>query len=118
MRARAMRTLLLLIAFQCAAANGYGQVNVSRKDIPSGLSDNAKQNIEALYSPDAGKRAEAAFRLGQLNADTAATIPFLIALLNDGTAVSEQYCKAINASQDAPWGLDGEESRACSPGQA
>lgn len=116
MRKNVMLTILLVIAFLSATASAYGQINVPRKNIPSGLSVEAKQNIEALYSTDAETRAGAAFKLGQLNA--AAAIPFLIAALDDGAAVSGQFCEVDNSYQAAPWGLDGEEGRACSPGQA
>ncbi len=83
-----MRTIpafLVFIRMVAIGFIGYAQPNIARENIPAHIPAPVRQQIERLYSPIPGERADAAIRLGQMGEPAVPAISFLVGMLGDNT---------------------------------
>lgn len=77
-------TILCLIFFAwMPALTANAQPKTPRSDIPSDLPKEVLIQVELLYSSDSLVKRKAAFKLGEMGADAAGAIPFLLDMLGD-----------------------------------
>ena len=111
--------LFALAALGLSAASARAQVEVREEQLPAGLSAGVRQEVLALSSNDAARRARAACALGEAGAEAAPAIPYLVALMSDGTPLAPSaLCKNAEPFEDEPWQPDFEQVYEPSPGEA
>jgi hypothetical protein len=92
---------------------------VGEAQLPAGLGADVKQHVLALASKDAAQRARAACALGEAGAEAGAAIPYLVALMSDGTPLAPSaLCKNAEPFEDEAWQPDFEQVYEPSPGEA
>lgn len=77
-------TLLMLTLHGIRA---IAQPNIPRQNIPSNISQEVRQSIEALYASDPVARARAAKELDDAGVEARGAIPFLVAMLSDDVLI-------------------------------
>jgi HEAT repeat protein len=88
---RLRRSLGLLVVITAASASvGHAQPTIPKGQIPAGLPENLRENIEGLYSEDPGQRFHAAAGLGGWSRQSTAVIPFLVAMLHDEAVIYDE----------------------------
>lgn len=114
------RAILVVLAALClSTADASAQVEVREVQLPAGLSAGVRQNVLALASKDAARRARAACALGEAGVEAAPAIPYLIALMSDGTPLAPSaLCKNAEPFEDEAWQPDFEQVYEPSPGEA
>lgn len=75
--------LWLVIGIVAAGSIAQAQPTTPKENIPSGVADDVKQQIEQLYSPSPKERVAAIRKLGNMRGKAAAAIPFLMELFTD-----------------------------------
>ncbi len=105
-RMRTIPALLVFIRIVAIGPIGYAQPNIARENIPAHISAHVRQQIERLYSPVPGERADAAIHLGQMGDQAGPAIPFLVGMLGDSTQfVSEAGDMATSPGAEAAGAL-------------
>ena len=80
--------LTLLASVVLVPRSVSAQPTTPLSSLPSGTPSGVRAQIERLYSEDAAVRREAALALEEMGTEAAPAIPFLVALLHDGTRVA------------------------------
>lgn len=91
MRKRIKIILFFLVVISLVAIGLTGYVlfspsvgpTIPKKNIPSNIPEEVREQIERLYSSDPVERADAAFQLGRMGKGAAPAVPFLIGVLKD-----------------------------------
>jgi HEAT repeat protein len=112
-------TILFLLtgSLACLMSQSYGQTQ--QIDSAAIVPADVKEKIQHLSSDDPKKRARAACALGKMRERAASSIPFLIALLSDGTAIDPSLqCKNEVYFEDEEWQPAFEELRESTVGFA
>jgi HEAT repeat protein len=114
------RSILFALAALClSAAGARAQVEVREAQLPAGLSADVRQQVLALASKDAARRAQAACALGEAGTEAVPAIPYLVALMGDGTPLAPSaLCKNAEPFEDEAWQPDFEQVYEPSPGEA
>lgn len=114
------RSILVALAALCLSATGASaQVEVREAQLPAGMSEGVRQHVLALASKEAARRARAACALGEAGAEAAPAIPYLVALMSDGTPLDPSaLCKNAEPFEDEAWQPDFEQVYEPSPGEA
>jgi HEAT repeat protein len=87
-RKRAIAALLVVMVLcVVSSTKSHCQPTLPEEEIPSYLPDDIRLGIESLYSPRPLDRARAANELGEMGRKASAAIPFLAAMLGDGSAL-------------------------------
>jgi HEAT repeat protein len=108
--------LAIIIASSCLAlfaATAGAQTLVPRDKIPSGTPANIKELIELLYNSNEAVVARAAANLGGLENQATASIPFLIGLLYDDTAlqiIPAHLSHLCSRNPNIPCGIKGDST--------
>jgi len=117
-----LKMVLVLIALQSSfvvVSSVTAQVRPGKESIPSDVPASVRQGIEDLYSSDAVKRASAACSLGAQGTQASSAIPFLVAMLGDGSVIKpSQSCPTTPPFEDEAWAPDFEQIKESSPGEA
>ncbi|MFQ6078150.1 MAG: HEAT repeat domain-containing protein, partial [Thermodesulfobacteriota bacterium] len=83
-------TLVLLIFISVVIGIGlgiYAQPNIPKEKIPFYIPDNVRILIERLYSSDPVERGRAAHTFGEMGKKGDPSVPFLIGMLGDSSAL-------------------------------
>jgi HEAT repeat protein len=79
--------LSVLVTVLFPGFNCHAQPNIPQDKIPSNLAAAVKAEVEGLYAPEAGKRAQAASKLGDMGEKAVPAIPLLIGMLGDSAGI-------------------------------
>ncbi|MFH1868742.1 MAG: HEAT repeat domain-containing protein [Candidatus Omnitrophota bacterium] len=85
-------------AFYFNVKLGYAGPSLPQSDIPTDISDELKQAIEALYLPGEDGQIEALRRLGEMGDAASVSVPFIINMMSDASwKIRAAAVKALGA---------------------
>jgi hypothetical protein len=109
-----MKLLIITTALSIFLASSFPS-HAYQESIPADV----RKRIDELSSPDPIKRAQSACALGEMGERAVKAIPYLIALLEDGTAIDPKYgCRNQPPFEDEQWQPEYAQVKEHSPGEA